>query len=168
MKNRMMANKGQGFELEIEHANQNYKDRGIAMVQQIPTPWTVQRAGDKIISAFPTKKSTVDFRGTLRGGRAIGFDCKESESEKGLPLSHIQPHQVEYIRDALGFNELAFILCHMKRLDKRFRIPGAIVLEYWDFWQQNKGLRNINFIATEDMTEIKPCKGVILDYLALS
>ncbi|CAH2213499.1 protein of unknown function [Tepidibacter aestuarii] len=42
-KNYKMANKGMLFEQEIIKSNQGYKNRGIALIQKISTPWKVKR-----------------------------------------------------------------------------------------------------------------------------
>lgn len=165
-KNINYANKGKGLEDLVEYANKQYKARGIALVQKISTPWQVTRRGKQIVSAYPTGKSTLDFRGTVAGGTSISFDCKESAEEKGLPLAHIQPHQIEYMRIALSMREVSFILANIKPLDKYFLIPGEIVLGTWDLWQQKKGRWGYNFIPTESMQEVKAGKGIALDYLA--
>jgi recombination protein U len=162
---RNMANLGKAFEEEIKLANNTYLQRGIALVQKISTPWVVIRRGKQIVSAFPEGKSTLDFRGTVKGGMSISFDCKESEDERGLPLKHIQPHQIDYMRQALDIGEESFILCYMKSQDKRYRITGPVVAEHWDKWQRNKGKRGYNYIPVEAMTEIRSKNGIVLDYL---
>lgn len=165
-KNKKMANKGMYFENEVKKANDYYKMNGQALIQRISTPWQVRRAGKKIISAFPVGKSTLDFRGTVKGGLSISFDCKESEDERGLPLKHIQPHQIKYMRNAILVNETTFLLCLIKPLDKRFYIPGDITIQYWDRWQQNKGKRGFNFIPTQAMKQLQ-FKNIYLDYLKI-
>lgn len=162
-----MANKGRQFEEEVIRANRFYQNKGQALIQKISTPWNVVRKGKQIISAFPQGKSTLDFRGTVRGGLSISFDCKESEDEKGLPLKHIQEHQIEYIRSALEIGETSFILCSMKKLNKVFFISGEIVIEYWDRWKANKGKRGYNYIPVLDMKEIQYGENANLDYLKI-
>jgi len=54
----------------------------------------------------------------------------------------------------------------MKLVNKRFLIPGRIVLDYWDTWQANKGRRGFNTILVADMREVKSRNGIVLDYLA--
>lgn len=164
-KNLKYANKGKLFEEEIILSNNTYRARGIALIQKISTPWNVVRSGNRIISAFPEGKSTLDFRGTVSGGLSISFDCKESENIAGLPLKHIQPHQIEYIRNALAVGEISFLLCFIKLLNQRFLIPGQTVLDYWDEWQKNKGRRGFNVIFREDMREVFSRNGIVLDYL---
>ena len=160
------ANKGKSFEDEVEEANDDYEQAGVANIQKISTPWQVVRKGKKIVSAFPKGKSTLDFRGTVKPSLSISFDCKESEDEKGLPLKHILPHQIEYIRRALKVDEVSFILCYMKKPDKRYLIKGQVVLDYWDTWLRNKGKRGFNTILIEDMIEVKSRNGIVLDYLS--
>lgn len=162
-----MSNKGRAFEEEVIRANTYYKNTGQALIQKISTPWNVVRRGKQIVSAFPQGKSTLDFRGTVKGGLSISFDCKESEDEKGLPLKHIQDHQIEYIRNALEIGETSFILCSMKKLNKVFFISGEIVIEYWDRWKENKGRRGYNYITVLDMKEVLYGKNANLDYLKL-
>ena len=162
-----MSNKGRAFEEEVIRANTYYKNTGQALIQKISTPWNVVRRGKKIISAFPQGKSTLDFRGTVKGGLSISFDCKESEDEKGLPLKHIQEHQIDYIRTALEIGETSFILCSMKKLNKVFFIRGTIVIEYWDRWKENKGRRGYNYIPVLDMKEVFYGKNANLDYLKI-
>lgn len=160
-----MANKGRAFEEEVIRANMYYKNTGQALVQKISTPVSIVRRGNKIVSAFYKEKSTLDFRGTVKGGLSISFDCKECEEEKGLPLKHIQEHQIEYIRSALEIGETNFILCSMKKLNKVFFISGEIAIEYWDRWKANKGKRGYNYIPVLDMKEIQYGENANLDYL---
>jgi recombination protein U len=161
-----MANKGKAFEEEIIKSNEGYKSRGIALVQKISTPWQVIRKGKKIVSAFPVGKSTLDFRGTVKSGISISFDCKEVATEtRGLPLKNIEEHQIEYIREALAIGEVSFILCYMKMFDKRYFTPGPIVVEYWDRWKANKGRAGFNYIPINVMIQIKSRNGIVLDYL---
>lgn len=166
-KNLSMSNKGRGFEEEIIRANRFYKNKGQALIQKISTPWTVIRKGKQIVSAFPEGKSTLDFRGTVKGGLSISFDCKESQDERGLPLKHIEEHQIEYIKLALEMEEVSFILCSMKTMDKVFFIPGGMVLEYWTLWKANKGKRGYSFIPHQDMKEVEYGEGGNLDYLKI-
>ncbi len=161
--NPQMANKGRNLEELVNFQNQRYFAQGIANIQKISTPWKVIRQGERIVSAFPEGKSTLDFRGTVKGGIPVSFDAKESEDERGLPLKHIQPHQIDYIRSALPLGEVSFILCCIKPLGEIYVSHGADVLRLWDLWQKNKGKRGYNLIPAEEMHRVP---GV--DYLAVA
>lgn len=150
-KNSKMANKGRVLENIIEAQNAKYEASGFANIQKISTPWTVIRRGANIVSAFPSGKSTLDFRGTVCGGVSVSFDTKESEDERGLPLSHIRPHQVDYIKSALQVGELSFLICMIKPARSIYVIDGDIVAAAWDLWQKNKGRRGFNLIRVDQM-----------------
>lgn len=154
-KNRKMANKGMKFEKQIENINKEYEIKGKALIQKISTPWQVIRKGKQIVSAFPTGKSTLDFRGTVNNGISVSFDCKETKDVKGLPLSNITEHQIEYIRKALQVGERSFILCKMVETNNIYFIEGDTILKCWDIWQENKGKRGYNTILIEDMEELE-------------
>jgi len=166
--NPKMANKGRALEELIIYQNELYKSKGIANIQKISTPWKVIRSGKNIISAFPEEKSTVDFRGTAIGGISVSFDAKESEDINGLPLKYIEPHQIDYIRDALPLGEYSFIVCNIIPTRKYYVIDGHMVIEYWDRWQANKGKRGYNIIPSEAMLTILQTVGNVCDYLSIA
>lgn len=161
-----MANRGQAFEEEVELTNNQYRRKGIASIQKIATPVKVLSNKGGRVSGFYDKKSTLDFRGTVKPGISISFDCKENnKDERGLPLAYIQDHQIAYMRQALEMKERTFILCYMAMFDKRYFISGQVILDYWDRWKANKGKRGYNFVPVEEMKEVKSRNGFILDYL---
>lgn len=167
--NPLMANKGRGLEDLIKYQNTIYENNGISNIQKISTPWKVIRRGKEIVSAFPEEKSTVDFRGTVCGGIPISFDAKESDDERGLPLKYIASHQIDYMRGALRLGEVSFILCEIKPVHSYYIIPGTTVLQFWDYWQANKGKHGINFIPKEQMKQIKSTHtGNVIDYLPIA
>ena len=160
------ANKGKGLESTILCTNEIYDKRGIAFIQRIATPVTVRWNNGKIDGAFHREKSTLDFRGTLAGGQAISFDCKESTELTGLPLSYIKPHQVEYMRKAAKFDEITFLVVYIKPLNKYFVTSYHVINLFWETWQQNRGKRGYNFIPIDNMTEVTQGRNTPLDYLA--
>ena len=162
------ANKGRALEELIKYQNQLYKAHGKANIQKISTPWKVIRNGKDIVSAFPEGKSTLDFRGTVKGGQSVSFDAKESEIEQGLPLKYITEHQIDYMRFALELSEKTFILCYIKPLDSHFIIDGTEVVQYWDRWQENKGKRGYNTIPTEAREDHPSHNGYVCDYLPVA
>lgn len=165
MKKHSMANLGKAFEEEIIYANKQYRNKKIALIQKISTPWVVIRKGKQIVSAFPEGQSTLDFRGTVAPGISISFDCKETIEERGLPLKNILDHQIGYMKNAMAVGESTFILCYIVPSNKRYFIPGQTVINHWDNWKANKGKRGFNIIPIEVMSEIKSKNGIILDYL---
>lgn len=151
---RNMANLGKALEDTTKWLLKGYKADGFANIQKISTPWKVIRDGKRIIGAFPEEKSTLDFRGTVRGGIPVSFDCKESDDPLGLPLKYIQDHQINYIREALPLGEVSFLLVWVKPINQYYIVRGAEVLQLWDRWKANKGKRGYNLILIENMERV--------------
>lgn len=160
MANRSFAlrNRGSALEKMAENLCAEADHSRIAFIQRIETPIGLIRDGDKL-EAFHKRKSTLDFRGVLAGGRAISFDCKESSNTRGLPLKYIKPHQVEYIRRALHYGEYAFILALVNQ--QMYHIPGVLVVLAWDCWQEHKGKRGYWLIPVSDMIPVRGAFGMI-------
>ncbi len=151
---RDMANKGMALEETVRWKLKLYEAAGYANIQKISTPWKVIREGKRIVSAFPEGKSTLDFRGTVRGGIPVSFDAKESEEPLGLPLKYVKDHQIEYIRKALPLGEISFLLVWIKPINQYYIVRGGEVIRLWDRWKANKGKRGFNLIPMENMERI--------------
>lgn len=91
------ANRGMGFESLIEYANNQYEARGVAQIQKVSTPWKVIRKAKQIVSAFPERKSTVDFIGVYKG-KAVAFDAKSTQLKTRFPLANVENHQLEFMQ----------------------------------------------------------------------
>ncbi|MBC1888003.1 Holliday junction resolvase RecU [Listeria booriae] len=109
-KSRTHANRGMKFESAIEKSCENYRQQKLAVVKKRPTDWTVRWEDGKIISAFPKKKSTVDFEGILAGGQGIAFEAKETKNKTSFPLSNFQSHQISYLENFAQMGGMAFVL----------------------------------------------------------
>ena len=159
------ANRGMALEGLINFVNEIYLRKRIALVQKISTPWKIVRKGKQIISAFPEHESTLDYRGTVRGGISISFDAKETLNDQGLPLANFEPHQIRYMENAIEMGEKTFCVTNLKTLGKLFYIDGTVVVSKYRAWQANKGKRGFNVIPIADMVEIKPDVGNPCPYI---
>lgn len=159
------GNRGMVLEKMIEASNVVYGNRGIALVQKISTPVKVLKEYKGKVQGFYEKKSTLDFRGTIKPSISISFDCKESQDKRGLLLKNIKEHQLEYIKKALEVGEVTFILTYIKPLKEVYFIDGGNILRYYERWQKNKGKVGFNFIPVEAMKKVKGNNGIIVDYV---
>jgi recombination protein U len=110
-----MSARGHQLELAVEKQNSHYLRDGIARIDKVATPMIYSNGEWK-----HGKKSTVDFIGCLKGGRAVAFDCKQVAGDS-LPMANIHEHQVKYLRDVLELGGLAFFLVHFRKQDRVFR-----------------------------------------------
>ncbi len=163
------ANRGKYLEDWVEQTNQVYMNKNMAVITKIPTPWKVLRSRSrytnqyKINSAFPEKKSTVDFGGTA-STQSICFDVKATTTKTSFPLTNIHKHQIEYLEKVAEQGGKAFLLIHFKDSKRT-----------WVLWVDQL----IKFIAENvrksiplewfeaNCEEVTKGEGVILDYLPI-
>lgn len=98
---------GKAFELMIESACRVYAVHGQANIEKTPEPMKPIRdlGGGRFIAAYE-KKAQPDFKGTLRGGRAICFEAKHTDTDR-MPQSYVTKEQ----GDALELHSALWALC---------------------------------------------------------
>jgi recombination protein U len=124
--------RGSAFEELINFTNDRYRQRGLAVIQKIPTPITPTQLdpNTRLISqAYFERQSTVDYIGVAQGV-PLCFDAKATERES-LPLQNLHPHQVAFMEAFQGQQGLAFLLVRFQAADAMFLLPLATVLSYW-------------------------------------
>lgn len=158
------ANRGKNFEQLIEQTNRAYEFQDIALVHKIPNDWIIQRdwKTKAITRAFPSGKSTIDFNGVLKGGRAIGFEAKETTNKTSFPLKNIKPHQIEYLNTFAALQGIAFYLIRFSTFDRTF-ILGADQLQN-DFLALDKKSIPFDYFENECI-EVFAAATMPIDYL---
>lgn len=124
------ANRGRPFETLIYLSAEMYKRKNQALIDKIPNAWVVQRAGKKIVSAYPEKKSTVDFVGMLANGRPIAIEAKSTVERTRFPLAMLQQHQLDYLVRFHEMGGLGFVLVEFSKLREVYRLPIEFVVKY--------------------------------------
>ena len=75
--------RGSTLEELINRTNEQYREKGLALIQKVPTPITPIRIDQEhrhITLAYFDKKSTVDYIGAVQG-IPVCFDAKECQTE---------------------------------------------------------------------------------------
>ena len=91
--------RGSTLEEMVNRTNDWYLERGLALIQKIPTPITpvkMDKEHRQITLAYFDKRSTIDYIGAVQG-IPVCFDAKECVAET-FPLQNIHEHQVEFMR----------------------------------------------------------------------
>ncbi|MCL2203734.1 MAG: Holliday junction resolvase RecU [Defluviitaleaceae bacterium] len=117
--------RGSLFEELIDMTNQLYRQKGLALIQKVPTPITpvaVDNKAHTITAAYFEKKSTVDFIGAAQG-IPICFDAKETR-QLNLPLRNIHDHQIAFMEDFRKQGGVAFLLVHFYEKREMFLLPS--------------------------------------------
>lgn len=162
------GHRGDIFEEMINISNETYKHKEIALVQKISTPMKPIRNGARIVSAYYEEKSTLDFIGICKG-IPIAFDAKETKEENRFPLSNIQKHQVEFMKNWEKHGGISFLVIHFKKLDRIFRLDYKELSKKWNLYQKNRGKRGFGSITIAELEkigmEVKSKNGILIDYL---
>lgn len=160
------ANRGQSFEKIIELTNKQYFQKGRATIQKVATPWKVIRRGKQIVSAFPEKKSTVDFIGAYNG-RPIAFDAKSTRERTRFPLSNVGEHQFNFLKRWHENGGISFLLVDFSKLKETYILPFKELETWWNEAQRGgrKSIPYEFFLVECDLVKSK--NGILLDYLSV-
>ena len=103
--------RGSAFESLINSTNEYYRQKGLALVQKIPTPITPLKFDPErklITEAYFEKDSTVDYIGVVQEV-PICFDAKECSTDT-FSLQNIHEHQFQFMTDFEKQGGVAFVL----------------------------------------------------------
>ena len=103
--------RGSTLEELVNRTNEQYREKGLALIQKIPTPITPVRMDKNnrhITLAYFEQKSTVDYIGAVQG-IPVCFDAKECCTDT-FPLANIHSHQVEFMEAFEKQGGVAFFL----------------------------------------------------------
>ena len=92
--------RGSTLEDMINMSNESYREKGLALIQKIPTPITPVRIDQQtrhITLAYFDQQSTVDYIGAVQG-IPVCFDAKECATDT-FPMMNIHEHQVKFMKD---------------------------------------------------------------------
>ena len=153
--------RGSTFEELINATNDVYIEKGLALVQKIPTPITpieIDKATRHITLAYFEKDSTVDYIGVVQS-IPICFDAKECHKDT-FPMQNIHEHQLEHIRRIDKHGGIAFLIIKMN--SAYFILGARKIIEFVD----NNERKSIPYsYILENGLEIKEGFRPPLDYI---
>ena len=159
--------RGSAFEELIDLTNRLYFQKGLAVIQKVPTPITpveVNNRARTITSAYFEKKSTVDFIG-VASGRAVCFDAKETKL-RNLPLRNIHAHQIDFMEKFETQGGTSFLLVSFTEKSQVFLLPIAELSMHFQS-QKSGGRKSIPYDAFDRQKIVKNENGFPLDYLSV-
>ena len=120
-------NRGLDFESKIETRLEKLRKEGKIIAQKIPTDFTVIRRGAKIISAFPKRKSGIDFFGSY-SGYFLGIEAKQTQNKTSFPIkANIHDHQIKLLDELYENGSLTYYLINFKILDRAFLVHSKLI-----------------------------------------
>ena len=128
---RMNKERGRLLEELIENSCRLYEAEGKALIEKTPEPMRVVRKmndGAHFICVFE-KKAQPDFKGTLKGGRAVVFESKYTTAGQ-IGQSAVTDEQAKRFDQHQALGALCFVLVSFS-LDSFCAIP-------WTIWREMK------------------------------
>lgn len=161
------GNRGKVLEKNIVQANAYYIQEGRAHITQMPTPVNITRVVANKVSGYLTR-STIDFYGSIKGGRAVYFDAKET-NEPRFPVANetkLHPHQIAYLEQQHLLGALCFLVVEFTAEREVYIIPWPVVAKYLKAAAEG-GRKSISLKDCQDRDDIfkvSTSKGY-LDYM---
>ncbi len=153
--------RGSTLEELINRTNEKYREKGLALIQKVPTPITpvqIDKESRRITLAYFEQKSTVDYIGAVQGV-PVCFDAKECRTDT-FPLQNIHEHQVEFMRDFEKQGGVAFMLIFYV-MRNRFYYLTFEQLDY--FWERAKqgGRKSFRMEETKEEYFMEGMGGIV-------
>lgn len=149
---------GEFFEKLISASCADYRRKGLAVIEKTPEPMRpVNSLGAGRFVAYFEKMAQPDFKGVLRGGRAIAFEAKHTEKDM-IGYERVNDEQNKSLTDFENAGAICFVLVGMQQR-RFFMVP-------WMIWKDMKKIYGRKHMKEADLEffEIK-IKGGYLNFL---
>lgn len=157
--NKSNNDRGRMFENLIGQACLYYKNDGIAMIEKTPEPFRVMNKckNGEFIGRF-TGLAQPDYKGTLKGGRAIAFEAKMTGTDR-LKKTVVTNFQGECLEKHYQMGAYVGVCCLINKT------AGFVP---WHVWKKMKQFFGRQYITEEDLKKYQvPTIGYI-DFLRTS
>ncbi len=125
--------RGSMLEELINLTNDRYREKGLALIQKVPTPITpieIDKEHHHITLAYFEQKSTVDYIGAVQG-IPVCFDAKEC-AQNTFSLRNVHEHQIQFMRDFEAQEGISFLLIYYRKCDRCYYMRLSELNRFWD------------------------------------
>lgn len=157
--------RGSTLEELINRTNELYLEKGLALIQKVPTPITpikIDKDSRHITLAYFDQKSTVDYIGVVQG-IPVCFDAKECTVDT-FALQNIHPHQVEFMTQFEKQGGIAFLILFFSMRNELFYLPYRHMMRFWNRAQEG-GRKSFRYMELDQDYYIHPQGGILVPYL---
>ena len=157
--------RGSTLEDMINHSNEVYREKKLALIQKIPTPITpisIDKSSRHITLAYFDQKSTVDYIGAVQG-IPVCFDAKEC-AVKTFPLQNVHEHQIRFMKEFEQQGGIAFIILHFTALDEMYYIPFRDLEKFWKRMEAG-GRKSFTYDEIDKTYQIRASRDILVHYL---
>lgn len=157
--------RGSVLEEMINYTNQKYRDKGLALIQKVPTPITPVRfdkSSRHITLAYFEKKSTVDYIGAVQG-IPVCFDAKECHTDT-FPMQNVHEHQMQFMGEYEKQGGVSFLLIYFSHRQECYYLRYSELRRYWQRMETG-GPKHFKYGELERNFFIPTGNGAAIHYL---
>lgn len=157
--------RGSTLEDLINRSNEQYLEKGLALIQKIPTPITpikIDKEHRHITLAYFDQKSTVDYIGAVQG-IPVCFDAKECTSNT-FALQNIHEHQVRFMEQFEKQGGISFLIIFYTARNELFYLPYADMRRFWER-AKSGGRKSFHYEELNQDFRIHSTGGILVPYL---
>jgi len=157
--------RGSTLEEMINRTIDKYKEKGLALIQKVPTPITpinIEPSTRHITLAYFDQKSTVDYIGVVQG-IPVCFDAKECAVDT-FALQNIHPHQFDFMERFEEQKGIAFLIIYYSHKDLLYYLPFSDLKKFW-FRKEEGGRKSFRFEELDEKWIIDAKSGVLVPFL---
>lgn len=134
---------GEYFEKIIEGGCEYYRLQEIADIEKTPEPMKpIKDLGVGKFIAVYTKTAQADFKGFMKGGRAVNFEAKYTNTGR-MEQDRVTEDQTKRLERAFRYGAHAFVLCSFGSVGF-YRVP-------WEVWRDLKGHYGHKYITPQEV-----------------
>lgn len=147
---------GSSYEETIEASCVHYDLTGEAFIEKTPEPMKVIQVLDRargIFKAVFKKPAQPDYKGTMKGGRAVCFEAKMTSTDR-IKQDAVTPDQWEALDKHEAMGALCFVLVGLGH--RHYRVP-------WEHWKDMRAMKGHKYMDADDLAtyEVAYKNGVI-------
>lgn len=157
--------RGSTLEDLINHTNDSYREKKLALIQKIPTPITpvsIDKESRHITMAYFDQKSTVDYIGAVQGV-PVCFDAKEC-AVSTFPLQNVHAHQVAFMEEFEEQGGVSFIILYFTAKDEMYYVPFKELKCFW-LRMQEGGRKSFTYDELDKSWKIRSYRDIYVHYL---
>ena len=141
-RNRQSNDRGRNFENLLMKGAQHYALNEIAIINKVYEPYICLKLQDngKFTGRF-TGRAEPDFKGVLKGGRAIAFEAKSTQKDK-MFQSVLTSEQSQWLDEQNAMGAVTYVCINIK--NKFYTLP-------WFIWKNMKEKYGRKYITPEDI-----------------
>lgn len=157
--------RGSTLEELVNRTNEVYLEKGLALIQKVPTPITpikIDKEHRHITLAYFDQKSTVDYIGVVQG-IPVCFDAKECSTDT-FALQNIHPHQVEFMGEFEKHGGISFLILFYSARNELFYLTYKDMMKFWNRAQEG-GRKSFRYEELDQDYYMQPKNGILVPYL---